>query len=477
MLNMRYIFSLKNIVVICFVTLIVFSINIQLLSDNFYLDDVHRLISLILLGLVLTYSVNSRLNTGNLLPISPNLRIVFYILLVLAITSTTLSHYPRHAMIEVSVFAGLCYLALFTAGLLIESKDELIKRVIYVIWASILLYMLSFYVGYISAAISKTALDWPRPNRGFSSIRSFNQYQLWTIGLITLPILAFNIKQTTKFWLTVALTCWWVLLFYSASRGVLLAWLVGMLTTTYAYKKLAKPFLRLQLLSISTGFIAYYAIFKLLPTLLKQNIVTNTVLRKTVSDRTELWDTCYKLIDSHPFVGVGPMHYFAYNSNSTHPHNSVLQLAAEWGLPATFIMVGIAVTGFYCWFKKFNCNSISLQPKLDSNFIVILFFTIITNAAYSLVDGVIVTPISQVLMFTIIGLMIGQYQHGGTVGTSNYSAKRKVKFRPIFAGVVLITLTLSTLPEIRQGLSSAQGGFFAGSKIVNPRIWVLPSRI
>ena len=143
-------------------------------------------------------------------------------------------------------------------------------------------------------------------------------------------------------------------------------------------------------------------------------------------------------------------------------------------MPATMIMLGIAGYGFYCWYKKFNANAISLMPKLDCNLSIILFFTIITNAAYSLVDGVIVMPISQVLMFTIIGMMIGQYQFGRTLIVSKNQTKFQFRFRPIFAGIVLITLVWSTLPEIIQGLSGNPRGFSSGSNIVNPRIWVQP---
>lgn len=476
MLSARNFFSLKNLVILSFIVLIVFSVNIQLLPDNFYLHDTQRLVSLILLALVLTHSAINRFSISNLLPISPHIRLAFFILLAFAIASTLLSHYPRHAAIELSIFTSLCYVALFTASMFIENKGKFIKLIIYVIWASILLYMIGFYVGYISAALSKTALQWPQPNRGFTSIRSFNQYQLWSIGLITLPVLAFNLKQTTKRWLILALTCWWLILFYSASRGVLLAWLVGMLITAYTYKKMAWPFLRLQLASMISGFLAYYVLFKLLPSLQQQDVVTSSLLRQTISDRTALWDVCFKIIEFHPFVGVGPLHYFWYTTIGTHPHNSVLQLGAEWGLPATFIMIGIAGCGFYSWFKKFNYSTISKQPKLDNNLTIILYFTIITNAAYSLVDGVIVMPISQILMFTIIGLMIGQYQHSETAETLKKSTKYKVTFRPVFAGIVLAALIWSTLPEVIQGLSGNPRGFTTGPNVVNTRIWVLPSR-
>lgn len=471
--NNRY-FTLQNLTIFSFTMLIVLTTSMQLLPAYIYSHDAQRFYSLTLLALVLMHSAINRLSTHNLLPISKKIGIPLYCLLALAISSTTLSHYPRHAVIEVSIFASLCYLALFSASLMLEQKEVFIKRIIYVFWISILLYMFGFYVGYITAYIDKTPLQWPQPFLGFFNVRCFNQYQLWSIALITLPLLAFDIKQSTKRWLTIALTFWWVLLLYSASRGVLVAWLVGMILTALVYKKLAWPFLKLQIVNISTGFVVYYVLFTLLPSLQQQSVAFRTVLRDSTSDRIELWDICIKMMGSHPFVGVGPMHYYWYTRVGTHPHNSVLQLGAEWGIPATLIILGIAGYGFYSWYKKFNANSINLLPKLECNLSIILFFTIITNAAYSLVDGVITMPISQVLMFTIIGMMIGQYQHGTTLNVGNNLEKCQFRFRPTFAGIVLIALVWSNLPEIIQGLSGNPRGFSSGPNIVNPRIWVQP---
>lgn len=467
-------FTLKNIIVLVFAVLIVISVSMQLLPDYVYTHDAQRFYALILLALVLMHSAIYKLSAENLLPISKSIRLSLYGLLIFAICSTMLSHYPRHAVIEVSIFTSLCYLALFNAGLMLNNKELFVKKIIYIFWISLLLYMFGFYVGYITALLNKTPLQWPQPFLGFFNIRCFNQYQLWPIGLITLPILAFNINLSTKRLLTIALTFWWVLFFYSASRGVLVAWFIGMTLTALVYKKLAWSFLKLQLLNISTGSVAYYVFFKWLPRLLQLNIVTSTVWRDSTSDRTELWDICIKMMGHHPFVGVGPLHYFWYTRVGTHPHNSILQLGAEWGIPATMIMLGIAGYGFYCWCIKFNLNVINSKPKFDTNLTIILFFTIITNAAYSLVDGVIVMPISQVLMFTIIGMMIGQYQLGTIAQPINNLTKPSFRFRPIFACIVLTALICSTLPEIIQGLSGNSRGFSTGPNIVNPRIWVQP---
>jgi uncharacterized membrane protein YfcA len=140
---------------------------------------------------------------------------------------------------------------------------------------------------------------------------------------------------------------------------------------------------------------------------------------------------------------------------------------AEWGLPAALIIVTIAGYGIYCWLKKVNINSLNTQTKLDSNLGIILFFTLISNATYSLVDGVIVMPISQVMMFTIIGLMIGYYVNGRLTET-----KQTNKIRPVFAGIVLITLAWSTLPEILQGAAGSEKHFSISYTAAGPRLWL-----
>jgi hypothetical protein len=140
---------------------------------------------------------------------------------------------------------------------------------------------------------------------------------------------------------------------------------------------------------------------------------------------------------------------------------------AEWGLPAALIILTIVGYGIYCWLKKVNINYLKTQTKLDSNLGIIFFFTLITNATYSLVDGVIVMPISQVMMFTIIGLMMAYFANGRLTET-----KQTNKIRPVFAGIILITLVWSTLPEILQGAAGSEKHFSIGYIATGPRLWL-----
>ncbi|NOT66663.1 MAG: hypothetical protein HOP06_11715 [Methylotenera sp.] len=81
------------------------------------------------------------------------------------------------------------------------------------------------------------------------------------------------------------------------------------------------------------------------------------------------------------------------------------------------------------------------------------------------------TPISQALMFTMLGLMIGHYCDGQQSKYSNELIKSKFQFRPIFAAIVLVAMVWSTLPELIKGLSGNEKGFSMGYTAAGPRFW------
>lgn len=476
------------LVVLAYLVLITFSPSIHFIQSITF-HDCQRLLQLVLLSFVLINAATYVVSPEKLIPINKNIRIGFYILLTLAIISSFNSIVPRQAIIEISIFSALCYLAIFVAKLYEEDKKVFIKRLTYALWVSILLYLVSFYVGYITAILFKKPLVWPNPLYGFSNVRLFQQYQLWGLGLICLPLLTLDMTNKTRVCLHFALTSWWVLLFYAASRGVVIGWFIAVIVCAVIYKRSAWPFLRIQLINAFTGLLAYQILFKLVPSLLAKStetatIATSTIFRTMASDRINLWEAALTMIGNFPFFGVGPMQFYWHNKYGTHPHNSILQLTAEFGLPFTLSLLAIIVFGFYCWFKRFNIIQLQLKSKLDSNLSIVLFFTIIANGAYSLVEGVIVMPISQVLMFTSIGLMIGQYIEVDDYKINNQINNGKLRFRPIFAIVLFITMTFATFPEIKRGLTVNQRylkqnetAFSLAPNTIVPRIWVQQRRI
>ena len=151
------------------------------------------------------------------------------------------------------------------------------------------------------------------------------------------------------------------------------------------------------------------------------------------------------MIQTHPWFGVGPMHYAWYSIGTAHPHNSVLQLAAEWGLPATLLMLVLAGYGVFCWLKRFSSVALEAIPETDP-YGVVLFFRLAGQATcYSMVDGVIVMPLSQVMMAVVVGMMLGLY---GNDNKQSNGLRSKYLAHQIFAGVVLIAMEWSVLPDL-----------------------------
>jgi putative inorganic carbon (hco3(-)) transporter len=396
-------------------------------------------------------------------------RCAFYLLLGLAGVSALLSASPRHAVLEISVFAGLFYVCQLTAVLWREYRLKLLQWLVYAILLGAVLYMTGFYTGYLASFLENIPLREDEPFFGFSHVRFFNQYQLLTLSLLYLPLLLFNIERTSiPRCLFVILAAWWVLYFASGGRGVLPAWLLVMLVTAGCYRQFAWLLLRFQLTGFITGLSCYGLLFFLLPSLLMGGVFTTTVFRYTTSGRNILWQQAWSMIQAHPWFGVGPMHYAWYPNLAAHPHNSVLQLAAEWGLPATVLMLVPAGYGVCCWLKRFNSVTLEAAPEIDRHLAVALFFTLVANASYSLVDGVIVMPLSQVLMAVITGLMLGLYDNGNQ---QSNGVRRKYLVQQIFAGVILIALTWSVLPELLPRLLGNEPMIPRGYQTIGPRFW------
>ena len=448
--------------------LVTLSLNYGLLPNLPSHDD-KRVLELLLISTALLWVVLGGLSTAFACPLwNSQSRYAAYLLLAFAGLSTLLSASPRHAVLEISVFSGLFCVCQLTAVLWREYRLILLKSLVFAIWIGAVFYMVGFYTGYLASFLESIPLCWPEPFFGFSNVRFFNQYQLLTLSLLCLPLLGCTIKRTAiRRWLFIILTCWWVLLFASAGRGVLLAWLLAMLVTAGCYRQLARPLLRLQLTGFISGLIGYGVLFYLLPSFLVGGILTQTVFRDSTSDRIGLWKQALSMIQAHPWLGVGPMHYAWYpNDLAAHPHNSVLQLAAEWGWPATVLMLTLTGYGVFCWLKRFN--SVSLQTVDHPNIAVALFFTLVANASYSLVDGVIVMPLSQVMMAVVIGLMIGLYNNDNQPPdgvNSKYLVQR------IFAGIVLIAMVWSVMPELLPRILGNEQMIPRGYQTMGPRFW------
>jgi O-antigen ligase len=186
--------------------------------------------------------------------------------------------------------------------------------------------------------------------------------------------------------------------------------LVAFPVTRLIYGAKARPWFRWQIVTALTGFVLYLVLILLLPAVLELNFNAAQIglLGRNITysnGRFELWTIALEMIVNSPWLGVGPMHYAA---NPTilyaHPHNAPLQLAAEWGIPVALLVLVLFIWGAVRWVLR---SKVSAATEDDGNLRVAVFGALLTSALYSLFDGVIVMPISQIMLVLIIGWMLG----------------------------------------------------------------------
>lgn len=397
-------------------------------------------------------------------------------LVFLSIISSLLSKSPLHAFQELSLFVGLCYFSLLISYIFLLYKARMVLAISFALLLSATIYITGFFSGYAASIIEDIPLKWPEPFFGFSSVRFFNQYQIWGIPLLTLPLfLIKNLCPALRNTLLVLMSGWWVLFFASGSRGVIIAITTAFLAVWLVYRKQSLGFLKVQLTTLVGGLLIYTLLFFIVPELLSTDAGKLSQLRTGHADRMSLWTSAITMAVENPWFGVGPMHFAWYPNefSLSHPHNSILQWAAEWGIPSALVVIGLFIYGVYQWIKCFNYKTLVSTDLDNTQISIALFCSFVAGMTYSLVSGVIVMPISQVLMATVIGLMLGVYRENSHINTSNMkiASSGSSVFTRLFAGIVLLTLVWAVLPDLVPRITGQEEFLSYSYKNVGPRFW------
>lgn len=183
-----------------------------------------------------------------------------------------------------------------------------------------------------------------------------------------------------------------------------------------------------------------------------------------LSGREVLWSLAVEGITTRPLLGMGPMMFAALpNDYAAHPHNAVLQLAYEWGIPLTFLVVAFASTVLYRQFRICRQGNDPLR--------VALLMCIVGGLIQAQVDGVLVMPFSQV-MFVLLCAWLASLNDGRAAqhapgATSHPSAGfRALLLLLVAAQLWLISPELKRLEAWEEDFlqSSAKDRYF-------PRFW------
>lgn len=335
------------------------------------------------------------------------------IFFALGVISAAFAFSPRHSLFEVvSVFL------LLLSGLAIA--DALARnpgshfRLLQAFGGVAALYALKIASVYVSVWLLTAVPDSGDFTPGFSNIRHFNHVQ--TIAsplLVLLYVMTPTASRLRRLWLAV-LAVWWTVLFATGGRGTEVGLIAAAFVTAAVRRRAAWGLLRAMILSAIIGAIVYEVGFVFAPMMAgrlpfgEAGAVFGRTMADPSSGRTLLWTFAIKLIEAHPWLGVGPLH-FAHDGVvvqlGAHPHDWVFQIASEWGLPA---LLALCVSLVFAFRGLWRAGArIAVSDTLNQN----MFSAWVLTGAAVLIDGLVsgstVMPQSQLMIVLYIACATG----------------------------------------------------------------------
>ncbi len=388
----------------------------------------------------------------------------------LGLVSIAAASYPRYAALEWATLLLLLGLALLLGE---QARRGMIQ---FDIWAIRLVVSLAVVIAlklmasYLAALIAVGHLDTIMLFEGtFSNRRFFGQVASMAVPLLGYPLLKRDVSRIQWWGLYVLLSVWWMLIIVSGTRGTWVALGAAAGALALVAWHACHRWLRIQLLAAMAGVLLFVLMFVWIPLWLGQDASIEDRLSNlaTLSGRGALWHLAWMQIVAHPWLGIGPMHLAAIrNGFGAHPHNALLQLAAEWGIPATLALLLPVASGLIVLLAGLLRLAVS-----HSLLLVCLTASLLAASVQSMVDGVIVIPYTQVWLALIAGWALGVYARGTT---QIVPASRLVRVGiPVLTLLALAALLNGVYPEIFNRAEATKVFVDAGNQLIPPRYWAV----
>jgi hypothetical protein len=454
-----------------------FAANVDLTAELQWHDGqrLGQLVLMVLFGAVaLAFWGQSVCGTWLLLPRWS--RHALGLVLFLGALSSFLATFPRWAFLEWGMMTMLVIMALGIAGVC-RSAEALRERGLVLFgFATALAYCVRSVTVYLAMLLvgpsygMQFAVEDLFP--GFSNVRFFGHLQTMLLPFLVLPALWWGISPARKTLLMVVPAIWWSLAIASGTRGSWVALLIGMIIVFAILGASAGRWLRQQLLALSCGAIGYVLFIVLLPRWFYPS--ASFMFRETdifsLSSREKLWKLSMDIVFEQPWMGIGPMHFANHLSIlAAHPHNAVLQLMVEWGVPAAMMFTAVCAAGGLSWVLRVR-RMVSVPAMVQERQIftaAALLAALTGAAAQAMVDGIIVMPVSQACLALLTGWALGWSQAG--LAVSRVAWQTVWLFRGLTL-VAVIGLVLGSWPELGHLEERAQAHLRTVEPGPNPRL-------
>ena len=387
--------------------------------------------------------------------------------------SAALSTFPRFAFLEWATLLLLLGQAFLLAS---QARVGGARFDRWAVWSVVVLVAaaiaLKIMLGYLFIVVFGGRIDTVELfSSMFSNRRVFGQVASMVIPLLAYPLLTGEETRVQRWGLFVLLAVWWMIAIASGSRGTWMALAMAAVTLAAFAWRACVGWLRIQAMALGVGASLFAILFVGLPSWLGQGATVENRL-SNISDlngRGELWAMAWMQIQAHPWLGIGPMHFAAIPMKlSAHPHNAVLQLAAEWGVPAALALIVPALLGVLGLLARLRGQS-APNPLL-----VCLTAALLAAGALSMVDGVIVIPYTQTWLALVAGWALGVYFRDATLSVPSVPDSPMMRLAmPVLSLFALAALLNGIFPEVLYRVEATQAFVNAGNMFIPPRYWLV----
>ncbi|MFN7275838.1 MAG: O-antigen ligase family protein [bacterium] len=334
---------------------------------------------------------------------------------------------PRFAALELALLGTLCLCGLCVAAARLRGGDPVDAVLLSGIVLTAAVLALPVLVAWLAAMTSGLGL---RPallyQSGFSNVRFLGQFHTLAMPLLACALLLPGLRRGYRWLLFALLTVTWVMAIGTATRATWLAWSIGMLVVLPFAGRVILPLLKVQAAAVAAGMALSWLLLEFLPRFAVGGLQNASGLASVIgrfsdplalSMRDIIWMRAVEVIAAHPWSGLGPMMLaLDHNRIATHPHNALLQLAAEWGIPMTglVVLVGACLAWRLLLALRVTCKPAGLPPAAPSPGQArraLLACALCCSAAgavvHSMVDGLLVMPHAQMACALVAGWTVG----------------------------------------------------------------------
>lgn len=385
-----------------------------------------------------------------------------------------LSPLPLWSMLEF----GLLFSVVLLSAILIPNLDKLqLNYYFYTIAAIHAYYIAHNIMEYAFTIVLAGRFEPYALSNGFSNVRYYGQFLIWTVPLL-IGALATNRKFPYRYVLFALLMFDLAFELLSMTRAFLVAMFFTIPAVWWFTRQYWRQYLYCMLVSSFGGILIYLIMLYGVPVLLGADTLYATKFslgRDILSSngRLQLWKDAWQVIMNYPLLGAGPMMTAldTVTKVSAHPHNYILQLLAEWGIPFTLILLVCLLLSALKWRKL-----VQQAPNDSVQLALPITASLTAGLIAGLFDGLLVMPVSLVYMSLVIACFAGLWR----ALTPNIPRKRlpyvfaiAFQFPAIFVVAYVIMnwpyRTHSFLNEVSKQIS---GNEYQLLQQRHPRFWV-----